>query len=474
MFFYRLPDSFDDDENKYQKTVVRSTRLKIIFGIVIICAFVVIMSLSSSYVYRCERCVMGRKPSVDTNNMAVSADSVLQQDPHIKLTASITEKKSNEFVSPKLETMSPETKEVSPEIEVPPMTDTETETLESEDMKFEQVPVTSDLLEQYLKRPAVYQPPASSLRQTTTYPLPPPQVDEMCKPEYPEPIPELTKPLQSFSDYLLNQSESLLTTGKFSFAVPPALTSDYHALNEQRAAHIRGLTCFTWANYREHAWGKDELGPMNGNSKNNWGGVAMTAIDSLDTLWLMGLKKEVQNARSLVEGLNFDLNRGNSLFELNIRITGGLLAMYDFTQDSLYLRKAEDLVTRMLPAFNTPSGYPHNSINLHTGAASSPSWTGGNAILAEVGTNSVEILYLAAKTRNRKFRKVMDKLYDSLSKATTMDGILPMRMNVVTGQGSGGPYSMSGGADSYYEYLVKMWILEGKKDEVSVTDWYDQ
>ena len=229
MFFYRLPDSFDDDENKYQKTVVRSTRLKIIFGIVIICAFVVIMRLSSSYVYRCERCVMGRKPSVDTNNMAVSADSVLQQDPHIKLTASITEKKSNEFVSPKLETMSPETKEVSPEIEVPPMTDTETETLESEDMKFEQVPVTSDLLEQYLKRPAVYQPPASSLRQTTTYPLPPPQVDEMCKPEYPEPIPELTKPLQSFSDYLLNQSESLLTTGKFSFAVPPALTTDYHA-----------------------------------------------------------------------------------------------------------------------------------------------------------------------------------------------------------------------------------------------------
>ena len=68
----------------------------------------------------------------------------------------------------------------------------------------------------------------------------------------------------------------------------------------------------------------------------------------------------------------------------------------------------------------------------------------------------------------------MDKLYDSLSKATTMDGILPMRMNVVTGQGSGVPYSMSGGADSYYEYLVKMWILEGKKDEVSVTDWYDQ
>ena len=337
-------------------------------------------------------------------------------------------------------------------------------------VKVEEPPVTGDLLEQYLKRPAVYQPPASSLRQTTTYPLPPPEVDEMCTMDYPESIPELTKPLQSFTDYLLNQSESLLTTGKFSFSVPPELTLDYHALNEQRAAHVRGVTCFTWANYRTYAWGKDELGPMNGNSKNNWGGVSMTAIDSLDTLWMMGLKKEVQNARSLVEGLNFDLNRGNSLFELNIRITGGLLTMYDLTQDSLYLKKAEDLVTRMLPAFNTPSGYPHNSINLHTGSATSPGWTGGNAILSEAGTNSVEILYLAAKTKNRKFKKVMDKLYDSLSKAQTMDGILPMRMNVVTGQGAGGPYSMSGGADSYYEYLVKMWILEGKKDEVRVVE----
>ena len=192
----------------------------------------------------------------------------------------------------------------------------------------------------------------------------------------------------------------------------------------------------------------------------------MTAIDSLDTLYLMNLKKEVNAAMELVRKLDFDINRGSSVFELNIRITGGLLAIYDMTKDPLYLKKAEEMAERMLPAFETPSGIPDNSINLHTGYHQGPSWTGGNAILAELGTLSVEFLYLASKSGNQKFKKVMDRLYETLKKSHTMDGLLPMRMNTATGQGNGGPYSMSGGTDSYYEYLLKMWIMEGKQDEV--------
>ena len=75
---------------------------------------------------------------------------------------------------------------------------------------------------------------------------------------------------------------------------------------------------------------------------------------------------------------------------------------------------------------------------------------------------------LAERTGKAKYRKVIDKVYDSLKKAPTYEGMLPMRMSPTSGKPMGGPYSLSSGADSYYEYLVKMWILEGKKDEVGV------
>lgn len=323
----------------------------------------------------------------------------------------------------------------------------------------------NDLMKRYLQRPAVFQVSPSA---TTSYPKPAPEADEMCKAQYPEPIPALSPSLKNMVDKLLNEDVSLLTSGRFSFAVPEELAADYHNLNEFRASHIRDATCFTWANYRQYAWGHDELFPMRAAYQDNWGGVAMTAIDSLDTLYLMGLKKEVKSADEIVKKLNFDLNRGSSLFELNIRIVGGLLAMYDLTHEKLYLEKAEDLATRMLPAFQTPSGYPLNNVNLRTGESSAPNWTGGNVLLSEVGTVSVEFLALAERTGKAKYRKVIDKVYDSLKKAPTYEGMLPMRMSPTSGKPMGGPYSLSGGADSYYEYLVKMWILEGKKDEVGV------
>ena len=45
-----------------------------------------------------------------------------------------------------------------------------------------------------------------------------------------------------------------------------------------------------WKNYKLYAWGRDELKPV---SKGwiDWMGVGLTIVDSLDTLYLMGLKE---------------------------------------------------------------------------------------------------------------------------------------------------------------------------------------
>ena len=45
-----------------------------------------------------------------------------------------------------------------------------------------------------------------------------------------------------------------------------------------------------------------------------------------------------------------------SVFETNIRYVGGLLTLYSFTGEDVFKQKAADIVDRLLPAFNTPTG----------------------------------------------------------------------------------------------------------------------
>lgn len=62
-------------------------------------------------------------------------------------------------------------------------------------------------------------------------------------------------------------------------------------MSAARAAH---------GSYRTGAWGSDEVKPTSHGGSNNWGGLGMTLIDSLDTLQMLGLGKELAEARAWV------------------------------------------------------------------------------------------------------------------------------------------------------------------------------
>src|SRR5258705_11836894 len=88
----------------------------------------------------------------------------------------------------------------------------------------------------------------------------------------------------------------------------------------------------------------------------------------LDTLVLMGLRDEAEKAKALiVERLSFDGDISVKNFEVTIRLLGGLLSGYQMTGDERLLRLAEDLGTRLLPAFDSPTGLPYMFVNLKTG-----------------------------------------------------------------------------------------------------------
>ena len=53
-------------------------------------------------------------------------------------------------------------------------------------------------------------------------------------------------------------------------------------------------------------------------------------------------------------------------FETVIRYLGGLLSSYALSHNTVLLLRADDLGRRLLPAFDTPSGLPAFSVNLHS------------------------------------------------------------------------------------------------------------
>lgn len=112
--------------------------------------------------------------------------------------------------------------------------------------------------------------------------------------------------------------------------------------------------------YKAKAWGKDEIQPISGGSNNKWGGLGMTLVDSLDTLYIMGLMDEFNEAKEWVQKeLDFEKVSIVSLFETNIRILGGLLAAYSLSKDVIFMNKAIDIGDRFLKAFTDkwPSVY---------------------------------------------------------------------------------------------------------------------
>lgn len=150
--------------------------------------------------------------------------------------------------------------------------------------------------------------------------------------------------------------------------ITEAMKIESDQLGRERRENIKDGMKHAWEGYRRYAWGRDELKPLSNNGVDNWGGMGVTLVDSLDTLWLMGMKDEYNEAKEWIEkDLTFDHAGTVSVFETTIRELGGLLAAYDIAYDKIYLEKAKQLGDKLLPAFHTYTGIPTSHVNFETG-----------------------------------------------------------------------------------------------------------
>lgn len=258
---------------------------------------------------------------------------------------------------------------------------------------------------------------------------------------------------------------------------PEVAGSDY---NEARRVTVKQMTKFAWDSYRRHAWGSNELRPISkrGHSSSifGMGEMGATIVDAIDTLWIMGLKEEYAKARNWIQhNLDFALTaKGDlSVFETNIRFIGGLLSIYALTSDKMYLVKAEAIGKLLLPAFDTPTGIPYALVNVITGSAKNYGWaSGGCSILSEFGSLQLEFDYLSVLTGNNIFSNKVQRIRNFLSEIEKPNGLYPLYLHPKTGKWGSVSHSIGGLGDSFYEYLLKHWLITGKKD-THVKDEYD-
>src|SRR6185295_13388450 len=231
--------------------------------------------------------------------------------------------------------------------------------------------------------------------------------------------------------------------------------------NKKLAAEVKAEFLHAWNGYKKYAWGHDDLKPLS-KTYHDWypQPLLMTPVDALDTMILMELGDEAAATKQyILENLSFDKDIEVQNFEITIRLLGGMLTNYQLTGDKRFLTLAEDLGNRLLPVFNSPTGLPYRYVNLKTGKVSKPI-----SNPAETGTLIIEFGTLSKLTgKPIFFEKAKRALVETFNRRSKI-GLVGEWINVETGEWTNTDSHISSAIDSYYEYLLKCWLLFGDRD----------
>ena len=318
--------------------------------------------------------------------------------------------------------------------------------------------------------------------------------------------------------------------------LPPPNPRCRHEPWHKRREQAREMFHHAWNSYKRHAAPWDELKPLSctgrrwdkrerGTLDDSLGGFMTTAIDTLDTLALLGEYKEFRRTvRKVVRGLSFDRDITVSVFETNIRILGGLLSAHMLLKDEetapvllgssngtevvetsgdrrdrirdrsrrrtsaappqraaptvlggytseplVYndelLDLALDLGHRLLPAFRTKTGIPYHRVNLKYGVPKSETKV---TCLAAAGTLILEFGVLSRLSGISSFETAARRAIRALWTRRSPLNLMGSTMNIEKGTWVQSHASVGAGSDSFYEYILKAYVLFGDEEYLTM------
>ncbi|KAK3371124.1 glycoside hydrolase family 47 protein [Lasiosphaeria ovina] len=243
----------------------------------------------------------------------------------------------------------------------------------------------------------------------------------------------------------------------------------HDATTKSRQDAVRAAFVRSWRSYKERAWLRDELAPVTGEGKTTFGGLAATLVDSLDTLWIMGLDDDFHDAAAAAAQLDWANTTATSLnlFETTIRHLGGLLSAYDLSGEPALLAKAVELGNMLYMAFDTPNRLPGFWFDFDN-AKKGLQQAGSNDPAAGPCSLTLEFTRLAQLTGESKFFDAVSRVAELLDKtqnASKLPGMWPKLINFRDEKVDEEPsFTLGALSDSMYEYLPKMAALLGGRD----------
>ncbi|ORY12533.1 mannosyl-oligosaccharide alpha-1,2-mannosidase-like protein [Clohesyomyces aquaticus] len=250
----------------------------------------------------------------------------------------------------------------------------------------------------------------------------------------------------------------------------------YSTPASDRAQAVIDVFRTAWDGYHTYAFPHDELHPVtNGysDSRNAWGA---SAVDALSTALVMGQKDIVNQILDHIATVDYTKTATEvSLFETTIRYLGGMISGYDFLTGPLkgvadkksnidaLLSQSKSLANALSFAFETPTGLPYNTLDFTTRTND-----GSPNGLATVGTLVLEWTRLGDLTGNLTYTRLTQTAESYLlnpkpASSSPWPGLLGTNINVTTGEFLDASGGWVGGDDSYYEYLIKMYVYDPER-----------
>jgi Glycosyl hydrolase family 47 len=252
--------------------------------------------------------------------------------------------------------------------------------------------------------------------------------------------------------------------GRLPVAIAAPAVTQPRLAEDVRAEFLR-----TYEAYLELAFPHDELRPLSGTGSDFFvpgNPFLLTTVESLDTLYVMEADRELRDGvRECRQRLDFDVDGFVQVFEVVIRMVGGLLSGHLATGDPSLLRLCRDLTDRLLPAFEkSPTGAPYRFVNLRTGEV-----RGSENFLAEIGTNITEFGTLSRLTGDGRYYAASKRALGAVFDRRSPLDLVGTTLNVETGAWTDRDSTINPPVDSYYEYLWDGWDLFGDADLLA---WY--
>ncbi|KAK8256698.1 glycosyl hydrolase family 47 protein [Phyllosticta capitalensis] len=240
---------------------------------------------------------------------------------------------------------------------------------------------------------------------------------------------------------------------------------------EKRRAEVKRTFERAWHAYKEKAWLGDELTPVSGNPRKTKGGWAANLIESLDTLWIMGLKDEFEMAVQAAIRIDFQFFTAEviNIYEVTIRHLGGLIAAYDLSGDERLRKKAIEVGDMLYVAFDTPERMPLTRWRPYDALNKKVQFPMDSILVVEVTSMTLEFTRLSQISGDPKYYDAIERVtevIDAQQNKTRLPGLWPLKCNAKVKDFTVDPFFSLGAipGSTYpsgptYEYLPKMHLL---------------